>query len=145
MTEPLPEFSPPVGRHVAADRVDEWELAGPDAEVPGEWVPSTGSPVSEQRKRLLWRPWPLGLIAMVLTVLVIVAQIVAVSLMTSGQFGPATVLAEILAFATVLPLVVGVLAIIRNRWRSWGIVAVVVSIMTNPLVLIAVLDFFGSF
>lgn len=125
---------------MGASDFDDTEVFLPEVGDPEPGQPDFWQPVPRVR-----RPWPFGLIAVALTALLIVLQIVAISLTASGEFGAATVLAEILGFATVLPLVVGLLAIIRNQGRTWGIVAVAASLLTNPLVLVGVLGFFGSF
>ena len=46
--------------------------------------------------------------------------------------------------ATALPLALGLLAVIRNRKRGWGIAAMILSLVANPVLLLTALRFFGS-
>ncbi len=99
---------------------------------------------AELRPRRPRRTWPLGHIAFGFAVLLVILEGVAVYLASSGEPGVATVLGQVLVVATALPLALGLLAVIRNRKRGWGIAAMILSLVANPVLLLTALRFFGS-
>jgi hypothetical protein len=56
----------------------------------------------------------------------------------------ATLLARAVTGLTVVPVVLGVVAVARRRGRATGVVAIVVAVLANPFVLMLLLDLFGS-
>lgn len=89
-------------------------------------------------------PWPLGCIAFGIAVLLLIAEGVAVYLASFGQPGAATIIGQVLVVLTALPLALGIVAVLRRRNTAWGIAAMVLAVVANPLILINVLTFFGA-
>jgi hypothetical protein len=104
---------------------------------PGNW-PDAGEPPRERRQ------WPIGIIALCLAVLLAAAEVVGVLLAGNGQFGVATLIGQSLIVLTVLSFLLGLFAVIRGRGRGWGIAAMILSVLVNPLVLINLLALFGG-
>jgi hypothetical protein len=90
------------------------------------------------------RALPLGYIAFAIAVILVIAEGVAVVLASSGQPGVATTIGQILVVLTALPLALGLFVALRGPRREWGIAAMVVAVIANPLILINVLSFFGT-
>lgn len=130
----LPSRDPwgaPVGTPPAVAMSPEQPL--PDQAAPEE-------PSQEPR-----RPWPLGYLAFGIAVLLVIAEAVAVYLGSNDEPTAATVIGQILVVITAFPFALGLLAVLRNRNREWGIAAMVLAIIANPFILINVLGFFGAF
>jgi hypothetical protein len=102
--------------------------------------PEPEAPAHEPR-----RPWPLGYVAFGIAVLLVILEGIAVYLGSFGEPVVATVLGQVLVVITAFPFALGLLAVIRNRNREWGIAAMVLSVIANPFILINVLGFFGAF
>ncbi|HRQ00954.1 MAG TPA: hypothetical protein PK781_10945 [Terrimesophilobacter sp.] len=86
------------------------------------------------------RPLPLGLFALILVVLLIALEVVGVFLALDAQYDSATLIGHIVTLGTAAPLLLGLAALITGWGRGWGFVAVVLSVLANPLVLNAILD-----
>lgn len=97
------------------------------------------APVPERRRL------PLGLVAFAVAVVLAILEIVAIALANSGEPGAATVLGQVLVLLTALPLALGLYAAVRGMNRGWGIAAVAVAVLANPLILVNLLSFFGEF
>lgn len=104
---------------------------------PGNW-PDAGEPPRVRR------PWPIGIIALGIAVLLAVAEVVGVFLANNGQFTVATLIGQALVGLTVLSFLLGLFAAIRGLGRGWGIAAMILSLLVNPLVLINLLGLFGG-
>lgn len=104
---------------------------------PGNW------PDAEEPPRVR-RPWPIGIIALAIAVLLAAAEVVGVLLANTGQFGVATLIGQSLIVLTVLSFLLGLFAVLRHRGRGWGIAAMILSLLVNPLVLINLLALFGG-
>ena len=151
MTEPTPqsdavtwrtfgeyrEIQVPITPELASQDERPGELAR--EELLDEFVPHV-EPIDEPTPH---RPWPFGLIAFAIAVLLVVAEIAALSLANAGKFEPATILGQLLIALTVLPLVFGVLAIIRRRGLGFAIAAIVVAVLANPFIQVSLFAFFG--
>lgn len=125
----------PVGAPPAAEQPIE-EVA------PGEVAP--GEIAQEEQPRELWRPWPLGYLAFGIAVLLVIVEGVAVYLGSFGEPAVATIIGQFLVVFTAFPFALGLLAVIRNRNREWGVAAMVLAVIANPFILINVLGFFGA-
>ncbi len=91
------------------------------------------------------RPLPLGYIAFTAAVVLAIAEGIAISLAYSNQQALAASIGQVLVVLSALPLALGLFVAIRGPRREWGIAAMVVAIVANPLILINVLSFFGTF
>ncbi|HEY9499400.1 MAG TPA: hypothetical protein VIQ78_10295 [Terrimesophilobacter sp.] len=129
-----PDRAAPTGADADGFDHDGFDRAGFD---PGNW-PDAGEPPRVRR------PWPIGIIALTLAVLLAAAEVVGVLLAGNGQFGVATLIGQSLIVLTLLPFLLGLFAVIRGRGRGWGIGAMVLSVLVNPLVLINLLGLFGG-
>lgn len=105
--------------------------SGSDADWFDDW--STSDDVEERR------PLPLGLFAVILALLLVALEVVGVFLALDGQFESATLIGHIVTLGTAASLLLGLAALITGWGRAWGFLAVVLSVLANPLVLNAVL------
>jgi hypothetical protein len=90
------------------------------------------------------RPLPFASVAFVSAVILLITQGVAINLATTGSPAAATVIAQLLIGLTVIPFVLGTVALVRGPHRRWAIAAMMVSVIANPFILRTVLSFFGS-
>jgi hypothetical protein len=86
----------------------------------------------------------LGPGAAALAVVGAVATAVAVSVATGRDFPAATALAWTAIVVTAIAFVLGAAAIVLSRGRRWGVVAMVVAALANPLVLRLILRLFDQ-
>lgn len=86
------------------------------------------------------RPVPLGLIAFIIVVLFIALEVTGVILALDSQYAAATLIGQIVTLGTALPFLLGLAAVITGWARGWGMLAVLLSVLANPLVLNAVLE-----
>lgn len=133
----------PVGAPAAAEQPIE-EVA-PGEVAPGEIAPE-GEPREQSRDELREprEPWPLGYLAFGIAVLLVIVEGVAVYLGSFGEPAVATIIGQFLVVFTAFPFALGLLAVIRNRNREWGVAAMVLALIANPFILINVLGFFGA-
>jgi hypothetical protein len=85
-----------------------------------------------------------GRIALGLSLLLLILDVVALVLADNRSWVPATVLAQIATVGTIVAFVVGAVAVIVSRGRRWGIAAVVVAVIANPIILTKVLGFLAG-
>lgn len=107
----------------------------------GEDVPVEQVPASAERTRTPL----LGIVALVLGVLTVAALVTGIAIATAGDWAPATTIAYGAIGLSVLAVVVGVVAVVLGAGRRWAVIAVLLGVFANPLVLLAVLRFFGGF
>jgi hypothetical protein len=86
----------------------------------------------------------LGVLALAFAVLTAAALAAGVVLATAGDYRLATVIAYGAIGLSVLAVIGGVLAAILGWGRRWGVIAVIVGIVADPLVLLVVLRFVGG-
>lgn len=92
------------------------------------------------RRRSGWRP-PIGALALGLALLFVVADAVAIAVSAQGQWVLGTLIAQAIIVATIASFALGIGAFVANRGRRYAAVAVVISILANPLVLTGILAF----
>jgi len=85
-----------------------------------------------------------GLLAVLAAGFFAVLHGVAVGAAAGGDNTTATVLAWTVIVGTIATLLLGVVAVVSGRGRRWGALAVVLSLLANPFVLMRVLGFFGA-
>ncbi|MCU1401737.1 MAG: hypothetical protein JWM70_61 [Microbacteriaceae bacterium] len=85
-----------------------------------------------------------GRIALGLSMLLLVLDVVALVLADNRSWGAATVLAQVATVGTIVAFVVGAAAVILSRGRRWGIAAVVLAVVANPIILTKVLGFLAG-
>jgi hypothetical protein len=110
---------PAVGRHRLAAEQADLVASAPVAETP---------PCA--------RSYAPGRTALAAAVLMIAAVAVALAIDAPGRYLAATVLAIAADALSVIALVTGIVAIVRNRGRGAGIAALVIAVLGNPLVLL---------
>ena len=86
----------------------------------------------------------LGILALALAALTAAGLAAGVVIATAGDYRLATIVAYGAIGLSVLAVVGGVLAVILGWGRRWGVIAVIVGVVANPLVLLVVLRFFGG-
>lgn len=90
------------------------------------------------------RQLPFTSTAFVTALVLLLTESVAINLANTGSPGSATVLAQLLNWLTIIPFVLGAVALVRGPHRGWAIAAMIVSVIANPFILLNVLSFFGS-
>ena len=73
-----------------------------------------------------------------------IVHIVAVVTATAGEFGAATTLAWVAIIGTTATLLLGIAAVGLDRGRRWGAVAIILSFVANPFVLVRILTLFAA-
>lgn len=96
------------------------------------------------RRSKLFSGAALGYTAFAIAVVLVIAEGVAINLATNGQPVTATAIGQVLVVLTALPLALGLFVALRGPKREWGIAAMVVAVIANPLILLNVLSFFGT-
>ena len=86
----------------------------------------------------------LGILALAFAVLTAGALAAGVVMATAGDYRLATVVAYGAIGLSVLAVIGGVLAAILGWGRRWGVIAVIVGVVANPLVMLAALRFVGG-
>ncbi len=90
------------------------------------------------------RPSRLGRIAALAAVLFALLEVAAIILGNERHWTVATWLGYAVIGLTVVSSLAGLVAVILRRGGGWGVVAMIVSVLANPLVQITVLGLFGS-
>lgn len=85
-----------------------------------------------------------GRIALGLSLLLLVLDVVALVLADNRSWGAAIVLAQVATVGTIVAFVVGAAAVILSRGRRWGTAAVVLAVVANPIILTKVLGFLAG-
>jgi hypothetical protein len=85
-----------------------------------------------------------GRIALALSLLLLALDVVALVLADNRAWVAATVLAQVATVGTIVAFVVGAGAVILSRGRRWGIAAVVLAVVANPIILTKVLGFLAG-
>jgi len=68
----------------------------------------------------------------------------AVIAAADGDFEKGTILAWVAVVGTILTALMGAAALVLGYGRLWGLVAIVLSLLANPVTLTVILDAFGS-
>jgi hypothetical protein len=108
--------------------------------LPAESPVATG-PVATRRHS---PRWVIGAVSLAIAVATVILHIVAVSIASGGDWAAGTVVGYVAIGTSILGIAVGALAILLSRGRGLGIVAVVVSILANPYLLLQLLNFFSG-
>jgi hypothetical protein len=85
-----------------------------------------------------------GRLALGLSLLFVILDVVALVLADNRSWEAAIVLAQIGTVGTIVAFVVGAGAVIMSRGRRWGIAAVVLAVVANPIILTKVLGFLAG-
>ena len=83
-------------------------------------------------------------VAGLLALATVAVHIAAIVVATGGDFAAGTVLGYLAIGISGLAVVIGIVAIIRRRYRAWAIAAVVLAVLANPAVLLAVLRYLSG-
>ena len=86
----------------------------------------------------------LGVIAVLASVATIVIVCVGISSAMSGKYAVGTALAYFATGTSIVAVLGGICALVLDRGRGWGAVAIVVGLAANPLVLTRVLSWVGG-
>jgi len=86
----------------------------------------------------------LGVLAVLLVLAFAVVHVVAIVVATGGGYVLASQLAIVAIVGTIITLVLGIGTFVLRSGRRWGAVAIVLSVVANPIALRHLLDFFGS-
>jgi hypothetical protein len=88
-------------------------------------------------------PWLLGAIAVVLAVAAGVLQVLGIIQASGLNWQRGTLLAWLAIAVSSAAFLTGLAAIILNRGRRWGVVAMIAALVANPWVLARLLGIFG--
>jgi hypothetical protein len=83
----------------------------------------------------------LGIAALAVSALCVLADGVAVAAAAAGHWGLGTTIAEAIMVAALVPFALGIVAIAFHRGRGFAVAAVTVSVLAHPLVLTGILTF----
>jgi zinc transporter ZupT len=86
----------------------------------------------------------LGQIALGLSLLLLATDVVALVLADNRSWAAAIVLAQVTTVGTIVAFLVGAVAVIMSRGRRWGISAVVLAVVANPIIMTKVLGFLAG-
>lgn len=86
----------------------------------------------------------LGVASLGLAVLAVALEALAIAIGSAGQWQIATLLAWFIIGSSAVAFVLGLVAILAGRGRRWGAVAVPVSLMGNPLILVGLFAVLGG-
>lgn len=114
-------------------------VAGVAPEAP-VWA-GRGAPSAERRSRSI--RWP-GVLSGTLAFLMVAAWVVALAVATAGPVEVGIMLSFVSMVLSVLAVVFGVIAVIGEWARGWGVTGIVVGALLNPLVLLYGLNGMGS-
>ena len=104
-------------------------------------APEPRSPVSQQAAP--WRFRRLGIVALALSLIALGLEAVAIVIGTGGAWGAATVLAWIVMGSFALGCGFGMVAILARRGRELGLLAIILSLIANPLTLVGIFTVLG--
>jgi hypothetical protein len=105
------------------------------------------APPSAERARRPKRPqvapWLLGVAGVLLAIAAGVVQGIAIGQASNLNWERGTLLAWVAIGLSSAALLVGLAAVILNRGRRWGVVAMLAGLIANPFLLARLLDVFG--
>ena len=111
-------------------------------DVPGGADDSDASPDAEQA--VPRRPrWP-GSLAGGVAILMVLTWATGLAVMMGGGFELGVGLSISAAILSVLAVLGGVVAVVGRWGRGWGVAAIVVGVLLNPVVLIYLLSWLGA-
>lgn len=87
----------------------------------------------------------IGIIAFALAALFAAADIAAIALAGTGDWGVGSLIGQSTTVLTIVSFVLGVVAVILDRGRGWGVAGIILSVVANPFVLTNLLSFFAQF
>jgi hypothetical protein len=112
-------------------------------QVPAQLPAPPRKPTGERWRASLGRV-PLGLWALVLAIVLVIAEVAAITIAADGHWVTARMLAELVIALTVGSFLLGLVAAIRRHGRRLGLIAAALSVLANPLVQIWLLGGLGG-
>jgi|SRR5690554_3820978 len=103
----------------------------------------TSQPTDAPRAKRRSAPWILGVIAVALAVAAGVLQVLGITQAAALNWQRGTLFAWLAIGVSTLAFLTGLIAIILNRGRRWGAMAMIVAIVANPWVLAQLLGSLG--
>jgi len=95
----------------------------------------TSQPTDAPRAKRRSAPWVLGVIGVVLAITAGVLQVLGIIQATGLNWQRGTLLAWLAIGVSTMAFVVGLIALVLNRGRRWGAVAMIAAVVANPWVL----------
>ncbi len=86
----------------------------------------------------------LGVVTFVLALVLAALDGLALALLAADVVGPAAVIALVTLLASIVVGVVALIAVAMRRGRAWGVAAVLLSVASNPFVLVWLIGRFVS-
>ena len=90
-----------------------------------------------------WRFCRLGIAALALSLIALGLEVLAISIGVGGAWGAATVMAWLVMGVFALGFALGMVAILARRGREFGFVAIILSLVANPLTLVGIFTVLG--
>lgn len=95
------------------------------------------------RRRKPAPPWIPGVAAFLLAIGSAIVQAVGIAQASASHWELGAQLAWVAIALSVVAIIVGLVAVILNRGRRWGVAAMVLGVVANPLVLVALFRLLG--
>ena len=95
----------------------------------------------QRRKRARWI---LGVIALVLAVVAVILVVVGITLALGDQFFASRIVGYSAIAISIVGFLVGGAALILRRGRLWGVLAMVICVLANPVILTGLLNAAGT-
>jgi len=86
----------------------------------------------------------LGVLATLASVLTVVLVSIGITRAMLGEFGVGTTLAYVSIGTSVVGVLGGICAIVLDRGRGWGAIAIILGLAADPLILTRVLGLIGG-
>jgi hypothetical protein len=132
--DPLPTHTIEFVRIAGSEGLVRYEPTG--------YIPQATGRAGRKGRR---RPAPIvGLAALLIAVVTVVLLIVGVDVALAGDYAASRSIAYTTIAFSIVGFVVGGIALVVNRGRSWAIVGMVVAVLANPIVLTVVLGWFSG-
>ena len=106
-------------------------------------APPSAEPLADRPKRAPVARWLVGATGVLLAVVAGVVQAIAIAQASGLNWERGTLLAWVAIVLSSAAFLVGLAAVILNRGRRWGIVAMVAGLIANPFLLARLLGAFG--
>lgn len=103
----------------------------------------TSQPTDAPRAKRRSVPWILGVVGLTLAAAAAVLQVLGIIQASGLNWQRGTLLAWVAIGVSTVAFLIGLIAIILNRGRRWGVAAMILAVVANPWVLTQLLGAFS--